>query len=148
MTTENNLIIMYKTFNTEMKQYFFKQSIKHNTEAYNESKTFLKNFDNNELMIKYYNIQTKIFYNKVLLLNSIIKNNKENIIKNFKNCNINLLDFMEIMEDISSSSTNNDDCFIEDGGESFKIGEYYRQQCNNIKEEYDFFNYIIENDLK
>jgi hypothetical protein len=147
MTTENNLIIMYKNFNTEEKQRFLKQALKLNTESYNESKTFLKDFDNNELMIKYYNIQTKLFYNKVLLFNSIIKNNKENIIKNFKDSNIHLLDYMEIVEDISSSTTS-DDCFIEDGGEPIKIGEYYRQTCNIFKEEYDFFNYIIENDLK
>ena len=144
MTTENNLIIKYKTFNTEMKQYFLKKSIKYNTEGYNVCKTFLKDVDNDELMTKYYNIQIKNYMNKVLLINSIIKNNKENIIKNFKDSNNTLLDFMDIIEEISSSSTNSDDCFMDDNGVSTKIEEYYRQKCQIIKDEYELFNYIIE----
>ena len=148
MTTENKLIIQYKNFNNEMKQYFFKQSLKDNTDSYNESKTFFKNKNTDELTTKYYNIQIKNYMNKVFLLNSIIKNDKENIIKNFKNSNIHLLDFMEIIEELSMYSINDDDHFMDEDGECFKIGEYYRQQCNTIKEEYDFFNYIIENDLK
>jgi hypothetical protein len=76
--TNNKLIIQYKNFNTEMKQYFFKQSLKDNTDSYNESKTFFKNKNTDELTTKYYNIQIKNYMNKVLLLNSIIKNKLNN----------------------------------------------------------------------
>jgi hypothetical protein len=84
----------------------------------------------------------------VLLYNSILKNNKENIIKNFSDFNNNNLDYMEIVEEISENE-NIKGFYSKDNMEDVndaqnKCGEQYRLVCIEVKEKYELLKYIIE----
>lgn len=150
MNSINNQLIRYKTIteiNDEAKTNFFKLIIKRNTEGYNETKEFLKN-SSDEKSIKYYNISIKICMSKVLLFNSILRKDKENIIKNFDNYNKYQLDYMESMEEISEDDKDSIDYYINEDGEIIKTGEHYRLECIEIKNSYELIKYIIEKDYK
>jgi len=94
--------------------------------------------DKEEAKEKFYKINMKINMCYVLLYNSIIKNKKENIIKNFSDFNKNQLDYMEFLEEISDNDI--DVKF----SSNIKPGEKYRLICIEIKEKYELLKYIIE----
>jgi len=135
--------INYKKLNKTNKKDFIKFYIKTNTEDYNEYKNILKNKDLDERLIRFYNLRMKNHMAHVLLYNSILNNNKENIIKNFNDFNNQQLEFMEIMEEITEDQTVVSIFHSNVKGEN-KSGEQYRLICIEIKEHYDLLKYIIE----
>lgn len=94
--------------------------------------------DKEEAKEKFYKINMNLHMCYVLLYNSIIKNKKENIIKNFSDFNKNQLDYMEFLEEISDNDI--DVKF----SSNIKPGEKYRLICIEIKEKYELLKYIIE----
>ena len=151
-STMNQRIINYKSLNKKEKELYIKYYITENTTAYNEYKNILKFIEGGELEYgalgkdeqnEFYTLRMKNHMSRVLLYNSILKKNKENIIKNFNDFNKHQLEFMEIMEEISER----DNClgFLNNlNDDKTKPGEKYRLVCIEIKEEYELLKYIIE----
>lgn len=147
MNSTNNLLISYKNIienNEKNKTMFFKMLLKIHTEVYNDYKNCFKNplKSETENHKQFYNECMKLFTSKVLLLNSFLKRNKENIIKNFNNYNQCQLDYMECLEE----NDNNDEFYIDEDGIEIKAGEKYRLDCIEIKNNYELYKYIIETD--
>lgn len=157
-TTMNDKIIFFKTFKIKGdKEKYFKFYIKKSTEAYNSYKKVIEEYikfsSNNDLFIEeeiklhtnFYNFKIKYHMATVLLFNSILKNNKENIIKNFSDFNKNQLEYMDIVEEISENE--NMKGFYSDldyPTAEVKCGEQYRLVCIGVKETYELLKYIIE----
>jgi hypothetical protein len=162
-TTMNERIINYKTFKIKVdKEKYLKYYIIEHTDCYNHYKKIIEEFNrisstdvrfiNNKeemkLHTKFYNFRIKYHMSQVLLYNSILKNNKENIIKNFSDFNNNNLDYMEIVEEISENENikgfySKDN--MEDANDAKnKSGEQYRLVCIEVKEKYELLKYIIE----
>lgn len=149
MNTMNNQLISYKNIienNEKNKTLFFKMLLKVQTEVYNDYKNFLKIplKSETENQKQFYNECLKLFMSKVLLINSFLKRNKENIIKNFDNYNKCQLDYMECLEENDVDGS----CYINEDGECIKAGEKYRLECIEIKNDYELYKYIIETDYK
>ena len=146
-TTMNQSIIYYKSLNK--KELYIKHYITENTTAYNKYKTVLKVLkeveiqdDDDLININFYTLRMKNHMSQVLLYNSILKNNKENIIKNFNDFNKHQLDYMECLEELTEDENR---LFINNrNGDEIKPGEQYRLICIEVKELYELLKYIIE----
>lgn len=142
-STTNEKILYFRTLEKKYKEVFIKHYTKESTNGYNFYKNSLKE---NTTHIDFYTLRMKCFMSQVLLYNSILKNNKENIIKNFNNFNELQLEYMEMLEEISGDEKcegfayNTDD----EDDKITKPGEKYRLGCIEIKEKYEFFKYLIE----
>ena len=145
-STMNERIIYYKSFNKNQKEIYIKHYIEQNTIAYNKYKSILKQYKeryiNEEKHIKFYDFRMKNHMSQVLLYNSILKKNKENIIKNFNDFNKHQLDYMEIMEEKTEDENIMFISNIDD--EKTKPSEKYRLICIEVKELYELLKYIIE----
>ena len=151
-STMNERIIYYKSFNKKQKELYIKHYITENTNGYNEYKTILKLIKEGELQDgilgkdeqnEFYTLRMKNHMSQVLLYNSILKKNKENIIKNFNDFNKSQLEFIDIIEEISER----DNClgFLNNIDDNIiKNGEQYRLVCKDVKETYELLKYIIE----
>jgi hypothetical protein len=151
-STTNEKINVFRTLEKENKEEYIKFYIKEFTRCYNIYKTMLKDKsikdESKTKNIDYNTLKMKIYMSQVLLFNSILKNNKENIIKNFNNYNELQLECMEMIEEIS----NDEKCggFKRFKGSEIvviniiKSEEQYRICCKEIKERYELLKYIIE----
>jgi hypothetical protein len=146
-STMNKYIIKYKTCSKkDMKKQYLNFFMTENTKGYNEYKNILKhwiNKDQNDHRFNFYTLRMKNHMSEVLLYNSILKNNKENIIKSFNDFNKLQLDYMESMEEATENEKIKG--FVSNlNDEITKPGEKYRLICIDIKEKYEGLKYIIE----
>ena len=139
----NKYIEEYETFIT--KEYYLKNHIENMKSNYNKIKDGLK-ITNDSFLKKVYEKQFNEVKIKCLLFNSILKNDKKNIIENFNKLKIYNMETIEFWEDISNDVENDENNYhyTNDEENSRKGGEQYLIICNQKKIEYEFFIYVIE----
>jgi len=86
-------------------------------------------------------LHIKLYQHFTFLFNSIIKNNETNIKNNFKNLSSTQYEIMEFYEELCDGEINLYDTTHK---KTIKPAENYRLKCIEIKDEYDFCKYVIE----